>query len=132
MIFDNLFETTDFYNGEKLYWNYWLHTWKTISNSPFVNAVMLTSEESAVNSVEISPKALTVSHGQTATFTSTVSGTGFYNKAVKYSLEEETVHSYVTNDGVLHVGINETLSTLTVISTTVQGGKTSKATVTIS
>ena len=132
MIFDNLFETTDFYNGEKLYWNYWLHVWKIISNSPFVNAVMLTSEESAVDSVEIAPQAVTVSNGQSATFTATVTGTGFYNKAVKYSIEEDTEKSYITNDGVLHVGIDETLSTLTVVATSIQGGKTSTATVTIS
>lgn len=39
MIFDVEFELTSFFNPEKLYWNKWLHTWKIVSFSTFVNAV---------------------------------------------------------------------------------------------
>lgn len=39
MIFDVLFEANTFYNPEKLYHNYWLHTWKVVSFSTFVNAL---------------------------------------------------------------------------------------------
>lgn len=39
MILDNLIKFTENYNGEGMYWNYWLHTWKTFSTSPFANAI---------------------------------------------------------------------------------------------
>ena len=43
-IYDQLFETSEFYNAEKLYWNYWLHVWQIYFTSPFHNAVALTTE----------------------------------------------------------------------------------------
>ena len=41
MIFDKLLEMRDVPNGQGLYWNYNLHTWKLFSVSPFHNAVCL-------------------------------------------------------------------------------------------
>lgn len=41
MIFDNLQEMGDVRNIQGLYWNYLLHSWKTFSTSPFMNAVAL-------------------------------------------------------------------------------------------
>lgn len=41
MIFDELQEMRDVANGQGLYWNYFLHTWKTFAVSPFMNAVAL-------------------------------------------------------------------------------------------
>ena len=41
MIFDELQEMRDTPNSQGLYWNYFLHTWKTLSVSPFKNAVCL-------------------------------------------------------------------------------------------
>ena len=38
-VYDNLNKMTENYIGSGLYWNYWYHTWKTISVSPFANAV---------------------------------------------------------------------------------------------
>lgn len=38
-VYDNLFEFTETQVGSGLYWNYWLHCWKTISYSPFANAI---------------------------------------------------------------------------------------------
>ena len=39
-IYDNLNKMTENYIGSGLYWNYWYHTWKTISVSPFANAIV--------------------------------------------------------------------------------------------
>ena len=39
-VYDNLNKMTENYVGSGLYWNYWYHTWKTISVSPFANAVV--------------------------------------------------------------------------------------------
>ena len=38
-VYDNLNKMTENYVGSGLYWNYWYHQWKTISTSPFANAV---------------------------------------------------------------------------------------------
>ena len=45
MIFDNLQKFTEFYNGEGLYWNYFYHTWKTFSYSPFHTAIAVIDGE---------------------------------------------------------------------------------------
>jgi len=41
-VYDELIKFTETYAGSGLYWNYWLHNWKTISWSPFANAVAIT------------------------------------------------------------------------------------------
>ena len=46
MIFDKLLEMRDVPNGQGLYWNYNLHSWKLFSVSPFHNAVALVDTES--------------------------------------------------------------------------------------
>lgn len=38
-IYDNTTKFTEKYVASGLYWNYFYHTWKTISNSPFANAI---------------------------------------------------------------------------------------------
>ena len=40
-IYDNLIEFTENYNGQGLYWNYFLHVWITFSISPFSNAAVI-------------------------------------------------------------------------------------------
>lgn len=42
-VYDNLFEFDETRVGSGLYWNYWLHCWKTISYSPFANAIAFVS-----------------------------------------------------------------------------------------
>lgn len=39
-VYDNNNKFTEKYVATGLYWNYFYHTWKTISNSPFANAVV--------------------------------------------------------------------------------------------
>lgn len=39
-VYDNLNKMTENYVGAGLYWNYWYHTWKTVSVSPFANAAV--------------------------------------------------------------------------------------------
>lgn len=38
-VYDNTTKFTEKYVASGLYWNYFYHTWKTISNSPFANAI---------------------------------------------------------------------------------------------
>lgn len=86
MIFDNLFNFTEQYNGEGLYWNYWYHVWKTFSVSPFANAVVFVPGAPAVNSVSVSPASATVGAGQVILLSATVSTDNFASQAVDWKL----------------------------------------------
>ena len=131
-IYDYLEETGSAENPEKLYFNYWLHTWKIISTSPFVNAIMLSSDVSAIESVTITPDTATVTKGQSLQFTTSVAGSGFYSKSVKYELVDDTDKSEIDEAGKLKVGIDETETTLNIKVSSVEDVlKTATAVVTI-
>lgn len=51
-VYDNLFEFDETRVGSGLYWNYWLHVWKTISYSPFANAIVFVDNGSTINKPE--------------------------------------------------------------------------------
>jgi hypothetical protein len=48
-VYDNLFETSEFYNSQGLYWNYWLNHWQTYSYSLFANAICFVCDDEAVS-----------------------------------------------------------------------------------
>ena len=91
MIFDNLFNFTEQYNGEGLYWNYWYHAWKTFSVSPFANASVFVPGTPAVSSVTVSPSSATIIGGQKLLLTATV--------ATAYFASEKVVWSWTSTDG---------------------------------
>lgn len=86
MIFDNLMNFTEQYNGEGLYWNYWYHVWKTFSVSPFSNAVVFVVGAPSVDSISVSPATATVSAGQTVLLSANVTTDNFASKSVNWSL----------------------------------------------
>lgn len=86
MIFDNLYNFTEQYNGQGLYWNYWYHVWKTFSISPFSNAVVFVVGAPAIESVSVSPSSATVSAGQTILLSADVTTDNFASKAVDWTL----------------------------------------------
>lgn len=45
-VYDNKNQFTEKYVSAGLYWNYFYHTWKTVSNSPFANAVAFVDTQS--------------------------------------------------------------------------------------
>ena len=60
-VYDNNNKFTEKYSASGLYWNYFYHTWKTISNSPFSNAVVFVTSTETITApetvtVEISSK----------------------------------------------------------------------------
>lgn len=85
MIFDNLFNFTEQYNGEGLYWNYWYHAWKTFSVSPFANATVFVPGAPAVSSVTVSPSTATIIGGQKVLLTATVATSNFASQKVVWS-----------------------------------------------
>ena len=48
-VYDNNNKFTEKYVASGLYWNYFYHTWKTVSNSPFANAVVFVTSSADVN-----------------------------------------------------------------------------------
>lgn len=55
-VYDNLFEFNETPVGSGLYWNYWLHVWKTVSYSPFANAIAFVDSGATIDK----PKTITV------------------------------------------------------------------------
>lgn len=47
-VYDNNNKFTEKYVASGLYWNYFYHTWKTVSNSPFANAVVFVTSPADV------------------------------------------------------------------------------------
>lgn len=131
MIFDNLANFTENYNGEGLYWNYWYHVWKVFSVSPFANAAVFVPGAPSVTSVTVSPATVTVGKGQTVMFSADVVTTNFANKAVNWTINSTTGASINAN-GVLTVDADFTGSSITVTATSVADNtKQGTATVTV-
>ena len=89
MIFDNLQNFTEQYNGQGLYWNYWYHVWKTFSVSPFANAVVFVPGTPSITSVDVSPATATLPSGQSLNVTATVVTANFASQAVNYTITGE-------------------------------------------
>lgn len=47
-VYDNNAKFTEKYVGSGLYWNYFYHVWKTISSSPFANAVVFVAQTASI------------------------------------------------------------------------------------
>ena len=86
MIYDNLYNFTEQYNGEGLYWNYWYHVWKTFSVSPFANATVFVPGAPGITSVTVSPANATVGKGQIILLSADVVTSYFASKAVNWSI----------------------------------------------
>lgn len=55
-VYDNLFEFNETPVGSGLYWNYWLHCWKTVAYSPFANAIVFVDSAASIEK----PESITV------------------------------------------------------------------------
>ena len=133
MVFDNWIGFTENYNGQGLYWNYFYHCWKTFSTSPFSNAVLFTTETTAVTGVTVTPPTTNLVKGSSMQFTASVVTTGYVPKGVTWSVTGATdTVSSITPDGILTVPSTETNTTLTVTATSVyDASKKGTSTVTL-
>lgn len=133
MILDNLLEFTDQYNGQGLYWNYWLHIWKTLSASPFANAAVFVPATPAVTSVTVSPSEVTAGAGQTVNLTAEVETTNFAPKTVYWSVGDDEPAT-VDIHGTVHISPDAvSADTITVTATsTYDSTKTDSCTITVS
>lgn len=90
MIFDNLMEFTEQYNGQGLYWNYWYHAWKTFAISPYANGAVFVPGTPAVTSVSVTPESVTASAGSKVAFKAEVETSYFASKEVTWSVSDTT------------------------------------------
>lgn len=130
MIFDNLYEFTEQYNGEGLYWNYWYHIWKTFSVSPFANASVFVPDIPTVTSVTISPSTLTTVAGQDVQLSVDVVTENFAPKTVIWCTD---ITEGVSVDifGKVSIGADVAESTVITVTATSTFDKTKKGTATI-
>ncbi len=126
MVFDNLQEMENVNNGEGLYWNYWLHVWRTFSMSPFANAVAFTKDNFSITDVTVTnadggdlPDDLVVAPGKSYQFAADVAGTGVYNDAVTWALSGANESGTYIMGGTLRVATNETATSLTITATSI-------------
>lgn len=67
-IYDNLKKFTETYVASGLYWNYFYNDWKTISYSPFSNAIVFVTDDATItNPASITATVDSVSVGDNAT-----------------------------------------------------------------
>ena len=129
-IYDNLLQFTDVENAQGLYWNYFLHAWKTFSVSPFSQAVAFVSGAPAITSVTVTPDALTLKKGTKAQLSAEVVATNFASKAVNWTSNNPAVT--VDSAGNISVGQDASGSVKITATSVVDTGKKDTCTLTIS
>jgi len=117
-VYDNLFETSEFYNGQGMYWNYWLNHWQTYSYSTFANAVAFVCDDEAV-SLNVSTLSFLTIATQTLTATKT---------------PVDALISWITSDATVATVLNGVVTPIangTCVISAVNGDKVSSCTVTV-
>lgn len=125
-------KATQFYNPTTMKDNHFLHVWSVFSTSPFAQANVFTADVTpAVSSVTVSPSTATLSPGLEIKLSASVVTTGFANKAVSWSTNNEAVT--ISEAGLLKVPSTVTSGTeITVTATSVfDTTKTGTATITV-
>lgn len=129
MVWDNLAEYSDQYNGQGLFWNYWYHVWKTFSVSPFANCAVFVTAAQAVKSVTVTPATATLPKGASLDLNAKVATDNFASQAVKWTVTGDG--NKVTNGGRVTLAANAS-GTVTVTATSVADpSKTGKCTITV-
>ena len=124
MVFDSLEEMENINNGQGLYYNYWLHSWRIFSMSPFANAVVFTMDTFTITGVSVtladgSAVPATIAKGGSIQLAAEVSGTGAFNGAVTWGMSGAEQSGTYLMGGTLRVASDETAAGLTIRATSV-------------
>ena len=130
MIFDNMYEFTENYNGQGLYWNYFYHTWKTFSMSPFANALVFVPAVPSVTSVTVSPTAITCKKGQSVQLSVEVETENYAPKTVNWKSDTDGVTVDINGHVTVATSVTATTAKITATST-YDATKSGECTVTI-
>lgn len=114
MIFDNLNQFDENYNGQGLYWNYFYHVWKTFSVSPFANNTVFLPNAPTVTSVKVNPSAVSAGVGQTVQLVATVETSGFAPQTVTWQTDSD--YATVNASGIVNL-LDGASGTITVTAT---------------
>lgn len=132
MIFDNMLQMTENYNGQGIYWNYFYHTWKTFACSPFANAIAFIPATQSVDSVSISPKTATVSAGSDIQLSVEVEAENLAPKAVNWEITSEGDIATVNNSGYVSTKAGETGTVVVKATSVFDSTKSDTCTITVS
>lgn len=130
MIFDNMFEFTENYNGQGLYWNHFYHTWKTFSMSPFANALVFVPAVPSVTSLSVSPTAITCKKGQSVQLSVSVNTENYAPKTVNWKSDTDGVTVDINGHVTVATSVTATTAKITATST-YDNTKSGECTVTI-
>lgn len=130
MMFDNLMEFSDIYNGQGLYWNYFLHAWKIVSVSPFANSVAFIPGTPSVTSVTVTPAAVTTAAGQTVQLSASVDTENFAPKSVEWTSSSDK--ATVDIDGTVTLAADASGEIIITVTSTFDSTKSGTATITVS
>ena len=120
---------TEFFNPTTLKSNHYLHTWCVFSTSPFENAAVFVDAAGEVSTVTVTPDTATLAVNAKLGLTAVVTGDGIFNKAVIWTVDDETKATINSNGVLTALDTGE----VTVTATSVYDGtKTGTATITIS
>lgn len=133
MIFDNFYSFTENYNGQGLYWNYFYHTWKTFSVSPFANNTVFIGGAPTVTSVTVTPATATIGKGQMIHLTANVVTTNFAPKSVNWAITgNASADTKIDIYGNLYIAEDETATGISVTATsTFDPTKTGDSSITV-
>lgn len=130
MVYDNNIQFTEIFNGQGMYWNYFLHLWKTFSVSPFANSAVFVQGTPKVNSVVVSPRAVTAGRGQTVQFIGDVDTSNYAPQTVTWTTNSDKV--VINASGTAYIDTNAVDGEVVVTATsTFDGTKVGTATLTI-
>lgn len=133
MVFDNYLTMASDYVASRLYYNYFLHHWETLSYSPFKNVVAFTTTAPSVTSVAITPgtASVTKAAGGTVQLTATVTGTGLISNNVTWTITEDA-NASINSSGLVTIKPGITVDSLTVTATSkLDNTKSGTATITL-
>ena len=126
MIYNQLYEVKEQDNALHLYFNRFLHVWKCYSTSQFANAIRFTTGEvtPTVVSVTVNPQTATIPKNTSLSCTADVQVTNGASTKVTWSIVGSPTSSdtKIGADGILTVGVDETLEEVTVKATSVADG----------
>lgn len=117
MIFDNMYEFTENYNGQGLYWNYFYHTWKTFSMSPFANALVFVPAVPSVTTVSVSPTEITCKKGQSVQLSVSVETKNYAPKTVNWKSDTDGVTVDINGHVTVATSVKANTAKITATST---------------
>ena len=129
VVYDNLMVFDDIKNPRSLYWNYFLHAWKTFGVSPFAPCAVFVPGTPAITSINLSVKAVTLPKNSPYGLVCTATATMFADRSVKWSSADSTKVA-VTDEGIVTV-IGGTTGDTVVVTATSVFDSTKKATCTV-